>query len=150
MRMMSPNAMSSHPKDSTERAARVCPSALKSRRNISLRDGGMCNDSWTQRRSQSPSANRFCSWHVSIVPRTANSFQLGHNTLFEAAFAVPRMSIVVSYERQPPRRPTKASTAQNNPKLEMPQDMKHYEALLASTQALGNAPPQTAKLTAAP
>jgi hypothetical protein len=60
------------------------------------------------------------------------------------------MSIVVSYEQQPPRRPTYASTAQKHPKLEMPQDMKHYEALLAITQALGNAPPQTAKLTAAP
>jgi hypothetical protein len=60
------------------------------------------------------------------------------------------MSIVVSYEQQPPRRPTYASTAQKHPKLEMPQDVKHYEALLAITQALGNAPPQTAKLTAAP
>lgn len=80
------------------------------------------------------------------MPRTANSFQLGHNTLFEAAFAVPRMSIVVSYEQQPPRRPPYASTAQKHPKLEMPQDMKHYEALLAITQALGMRHPKPRSL----
>jgi hypothetical protein len=56
------------------------------------------------------------------------------------------MSIVVSYEQQPPRRPTYASTAQKHPKLEMPQDMKHYEALLAITQALGMRHPKPRSL----
>jgi hypothetical protein len=56
------------------------------------------------------------------------------------------MSIVVSYEQQPPRRPTYASTAQKYRKLEMPQDMKHYEALLAITQALGMRHPKPRSL----
>jgi hypothetical protein len=56
------------------------------------------------------------------------------------------MSIVVSYEQQPPRRPTYASTAQKYPKLEMPQDMKHCAALLALTQALGMRHPKPRSL----
>src|SRR5271169_915973 len=48
MRMMLPRSISSQPKDSTERAARVCPSAFRSRRNISPSVGVISDLAWSK------------------------------------------------------------------------------------------------------
>ena len=130
--MTRPKVISIHPKYSTERAARVCPSALKSRRNISLRDGGMEGFMDSGTFNSVPHCEFVSAWQ---------------NTPFKAAFPLARALIAVSYGKHAAKG-SHVVMAKKHLKLEMCQEMKHYEALLAPvgiTKARGIAPPQTAK-----